>query len=275
MKKLNILSTIKERESKNILFVTAHPDDELLFFFPLINSLKNNKKKIFLLCLSTGDYEERKLLNKLIEDQEDNDQNVKLFYQEKNNQSYLSSINNKYEDENMNLLDKENEKDNSYQNLEENSVNDKISKDLINIFEYENFLFQKNFIFNNLRKKELLDCNKVLLFDYIEIIDDLQVLESSKTARYYASECLYNIHRDFITSLPPSSTTNTNQDILYYYKNYYNKLDNFLLRDNPNNKWNKDIIAEVVLKYIDKCMKEYKLPIDEVKLFNNFFLYYF
>ena len=42
-------------EGKNILLLTAHPDDEIMFFFPTIKNLKHNN--LYLLCLSNGNYE--------------------------------------------------------------------------------------------------------------------------------------------------------------------------------------------------------------------------
>jgi N-acetylglucosaminylphosphatidylinositol deacetylase len=42
--------------SKNILFVTAHPDDECMFFTPTIYSLKENSN-LYLLVLSNGGYD--------------------------------------------------------------------------------------------------------------------------------------------------------------------------------------------------------------------------
>lgn len=44
--------------NKNILLLTAHPDDEIMFFYPTIkNLIKYNN--IHLLCLSNGDYENK------------------------------------------------------------------------------------------------------------------------------------------------------------------------------------------------------------------------
>ena len=44
------------KQSKNILFVTAHPDDECMFFAPAIEYLKQNSN-LFLLVLSNGGYD--------------------------------------------------------------------------------------------------------------------------------------------------------------------------------------------------------------------------
>lgn len=37
-----------------ILVVTAHPDDESLFFGPTITALRNAQQEVFLLCMTTG-----------------------------------------------------------------------------------------------------------------------------------------------------------------------------------------------------------------------------
>lgn len=39
-----------------LLLVTAHPDDEVMFFGPLLYLSKFNNTKIYLLCLSIGNY---------------------------------------------------------------------------------------------------------------------------------------------------------------------------------------------------------------------------
>src|SRR5688500_2778006 len=47
------------RMSGNTLVIIAHPDDECMFFGPTIVSLMNRRRgrdKVYLLCLSTGDY---------------------------------------------------------------------------------------------------------------------------------------------------------------------------------------------------------------------------
>lgn len=48
--------TVYLKERKNLCFVIAHPDDEIMFFFPTIQLAFSNKKKeeLFLLCLSNG-----------------------------------------------------------------------------------------------------------------------------------------------------------------------------------------------------------------------------
>ena len=38
---------------RNILLIIAHPDDEAMFFSPLLEGLKKNSR-VSLLCLSTG-----------------------------------------------------------------------------------------------------------------------------------------------------------------------------------------------------------------------------
>ena len=42
---------------KKILLVTAHPDDECLFFFPLINEIVRQGGQVDLLCLSSGNHD--------------------------------------------------------------------------------------------------------------------------------------------------------------------------------------------------------------------------
>lgn len=58
---LNHSFTAHNRELDRILLLTAHPDDEALFFGPTINALKRdnlvNKAEIYLLCLSIGNAE--------------------------------------------------------------------------------------------------------------------------------------------------------------------------------------------------------------------------
>jgi LmbE family N-acetylglucosaminyl deacetylase len=43
-------------EGSTVLVVTAHPDDEVLFFSPIIHFSISNKCEVSLLCLSTGDW---------------------------------------------------------------------------------------------------------------------------------------------------------------------------------------------------------------------------
>ncbi|XP_005178211.1 N-acetylglucosaminyl-phosphatidylinositol de-N-acetylase [Musca domestica] len=46
--------------AKRVLFVTSHPDDECMFFGPLIYSLTRQKQcEVYLLCLSNGNYEKQ------------------------------------------------------------------------------------------------------------------------------------------------------------------------------------------------------------------------
>ncbi|KMZ92079.1 hypothetical protein PVMG_02067 [Plasmodium vivax Mauritania I] len=54
--KKDLLTWLKEKE--NVSFVIAHPDDEIMFFFPTIKLLFEKKKKeeIFLLSLTNGDF---------------------------------------------------------------------------------------------------------------------------------------------------------------------------------------------------------------------------
>jgi hypothetical protein len=46
------LATIKE-----VLLITAHPDDEIMFFTPTLNKLTNSNVKVKLLCLSNGNFD--------------------------------------------------------------------------------------------------------------------------------------------------------------------------------------------------------------------------
>ena len=43
------------QNARRILLITAHPDDESMFFGPVIMKLKQERSQIYLLCLSTGD----------------------------------------------------------------------------------------------------------------------------------------------------------------------------------------------------------------------------
>jgi N-acetylglucosaminylphosphatidylinositol deacetylase len=45
---------IEENKKKNVLFLTAHPDDEAMFFTPTIKGLHDLGYKLYILCLSTG-----------------------------------------------------------------------------------------------------------------------------------------------------------------------------------------------------------------------------
>lgn len=42
--------------SGSVVIVTAHPDDECMFFGPTISSLVSNGVEVYILCLSRGDY---------------------------------------------------------------------------------------------------------------------------------------------------------------------------------------------------------------------------
>ncbi len=44
-------------EGKRILLVVAHPDDECMFFAPLIEGLHRGRNEVTILCLSTGNYD--------------------------------------------------------------------------------------------------------------------------------------------------------------------------------------------------------------------------
>merc|ERR1712086_208148 len=46
----------KHKVAKNVLFVTAHPDDECMFFTPTIEEMKK-KSNLFLLVLTNGGYD--------------------------------------------------------------------------------------------------------------------------------------------------------------------------------------------------------------------------
>jgi N-acetylglucosaminylphosphatidylinositol deacetylase len=48
--------TLLHTESR-VLLVTAHPDDEVMFFTPLLSTLKNNGCSVSILCLSDGNAE--------------------------------------------------------------------------------------------------------------------------------------------------------------------------------------------------------------------------
>ncbi|PVU99549.1 hypothetical protein BB559_000606 [Furculomyces boomerangus] len=51
-----IFPQTEDKKPNNVLFVTAHPDDECMFFAPTILALKKNKNvNINLVCFSTGD----------------------------------------------------------------------------------------------------------------------------------------------------------------------------------------------------------------------------
>lgn len=53
---IHIKSRINNTDSSpKVLLVTAHPDDESLFFAPTLASLKSSDADVFFLCLSTGD----------------------------------------------------------------------------------------------------------------------------------------------------------------------------------------------------------------------------
>lgn len=55
----NLTKTIKK-----VLIVTAHPDDECMFFGPLIITLIKERQMVYLLCLSNGNAEDKGLLRK-------------------------------------------------------------------------------------------------------------------------------------------------------------------------------------------------------------------
>jgi LmbE family N-acetylglucosaminyl deacetylase len=50
-------TTVAESPSAVYVFVFAHPDDESMFFLPTIRSLVDAGEKVWLLCLTTGNYD--------------------------------------------------------------------------------------------------------------------------------------------------------------------------------------------------------------------------
>jgi len=51
-------SSSNNRKPKRVLFVIAHPDDECMFFGPtIINYIKASRRQVYVLCLSSGNYE--------------------------------------------------------------------------------------------------------------------------------------------------------------------------------------------------------------------------
>ena len=52
-------------KARRVLLVMAHPDDETMFFGPtILNLSRQEETKVFLLCLSTGDYRNKGLIRK-------------------------------------------------------------------------------------------------------------------------------------------------------------------------------------------------------------------
>lgn len=48
---------VKIKEGSRVLFVIAHPDDEAMFYAPLIiNMIQHEKSHVSLLCLSSGTF---------------------------------------------------------------------------------------------------------------------------------------------------------------------------------------------------------------------------
>ncbi len=45
------------KKSQTALLVTAHPDDEVMFFSPLLEWMRISAGRIHILCLSTGNFE--------------------------------------------------------------------------------------------------------------------------------------------------------------------------------------------------------------------------
>jgi N-acetylglucosaminylphosphatidylinositol deacetylase len=52
----HLKSTACKLEAKRIVLITAHPDDECMFFAPVIKRLRERDIAVHLLCLSTGNY---------------------------------------------------------------------------------------------------------------------------------------------------------------------------------------------------------------------------
>ena len=53
-----------DTRTRRVLFITAHPDDECMFFSPTVLSFSNSgQNEVFRLCLSTGTYSGTQLLN--------------------------------------------------------------------------------------------------------------------------------------------------------------------------------------------------------------------
>lgn len=50
-------TVISENPLSHYLIITAHPDDESMFFLPFIKSKLSSKEMIHLLCLSVGDFQ--------------------------------------------------------------------------------------------------------------------------------------------------------------------------------------------------------------------------
>ncbi|ORX60092.1 LmbE-like protein [Piromyces finnis] len=53
------LESVKESTNKQYLIITAHPDDEIMFFAPTIIGLRKQGFKVKILCLSTGNYDKK------------------------------------------------------------------------------------------------------------------------------------------------------------------------------------------------------------------------
>jgi N-acetylglucosaminylphosphatidylinositol deacetylase len=51
------MSSATSNKKELFILVIAHPDDESMFFLPTIKSLIERKKTLWLLCLTTGDYD--------------------------------------------------------------------------------------------------------------------------------------------------------------------------------------------------------------------------
>ena len=49
-------NNIGEMGDKKVLVITAHPDDECMFFSPTILGLQDDGWEVYVLCMSTGIY---------------------------------------------------------------------------------------------------------------------------------------------------------------------------------------------------------------------------
>ena len=49
------LESIRMPFSEHVLLVTAHPDDEAMFFAPALAALQRQEASVWVLCLSTGE----------------------------------------------------------------------------------------------------------------------------------------------------------------------------------------------------------------------------
>lgn len=57
IKSPSMLFSSNSRKATKVLLVTAHPDDEVMFFTPLLTSMSNAGHQVSILCLSDGNFE--------------------------------------------------------------------------------------------------------------------------------------------------------------------------------------------------------------------------